>query len=131
MQPLMKLLGASLREASDGRATIELPASQKITQQHGFAHAGAVAAIADSACGYSVMSLLPDDRGVLTVEYKISLLKPARGERFTAEARVLRSGRRISFVEAEVLAHTDEASTLIAKLSATIVSIEERQPAEG
>lgn len=127
----MDLIGARLLEASQGRVTIELPASQKITQQHGFAHAAALAAIADSACGYSVMSLLPDDRGVLTVEYKLSLLNPARGERFSAEARVLRSGRRISFAEAEVLAHADGSSILVAKLSATVASIEEKQAAEG
>ncbi len=124
-QPFMATLGARLAEASDGRVRIEMPASADLTQQHGFMHAAAIAAIGDSACGYAVMTLAPEGHGVLTVEYKVSLLEPARGDTFSAEARVIRSGRRISFAEAAIHAHAAGDTVLIARLSATIASIDE------
>ncbi len=128
-QPLMALIGARIVEAHDGRATIELPRNQTLTQQHGYTHAAVLAAIGDSACGYAAMTLAPQGRGVLTVEYKISLLAPGDGELFVAQAEVLRAGRRLSFAQATIHAEQDDARTLIATLSATIASIDESRHA--
>ena len=87
-QGLMKLLGAELVEAADGRAAIEVPYREDLTQQHGYFHGGVVTAIADTACGYAAYTTMPSDSSVLTVEFKINLMNPAAGERLRAEARV-------------------------------------------
>jgi uncharacterized protein (TIGR00369 family) len=75
----MKMLGASLEHVQSGRVHISVPFSPDLTQQHGYAHAGVIASIADSACGYAAMTLAPDGAEVLTIEFKISLIAPARG----------------------------------------------------
>ena len=80
-QGLMRTLGASLEAVSPGAVEITLRPSAAVSQQHGFVHAGAVAAIADSAAGYAALTLMPADAGVLTAEFKINLLAPATGER--------------------------------------------------
>lgn len=78
-QGLMATLGAVLDHASPGRIVIGLPSSPAITQQHGFGHAGAIASILDSACGYAALTLMPEGKAVLTSEFKINLLAPAAG----------------------------------------------------
>jgi uncharacterized protein (TIGR00369 family) len=88
-QGLMRTLGARLGAVAPGRVEIELRPSLEISQQHGFVHAGAVGAIADSAAGYAALSLMPADRGVLTAEFKINLLAPATGARVIARGKVV------------------------------------------
>jgi len=103
-QVFMRTLGADLSVVEPGRVVIMLPFSESITQQDGFVHAGALATIADSACGYSALTMmLPSDR-VLSIEFKVNMLKPAVGDLFRAEARVLRVGKTISVCEASVYA---------------------------
>ena len=94
-----------------------------LTQQDGFLHAAVVAGIADSACGYAAYTLMPADSRVLSVEFKLNLLRPAKGERFRAEARVLRSGRTISVVRADVLAFGDagEDGKVVATMLGTMI----------
>lgn len=121
-QRVMTTLGASLTEVGPGRAEITLPFRDDLTQQHGFLHAGIVATIGDSACGYAAFSLMPADAGVLTVEYKINLLAPAKGTLFRAVGQVLRAGRTVTVATAEVRA--DEA--LIAVVTATVMAIYDR-----
>src|SRR5215831_9241677 len=87
-QQFMNTLGAELVRLEPGEVVIELPFSSQLTQQHGFLHAGAVASIVDSACGYAALTLMPKDAAVLTVEYKINLMKPAAGTRFRATGKV-------------------------------------------
>ena len=82
-----------------------------VTQQHGFLHAGIVATALDSACGYAAFTLMPADAAVLTVEFKINLLAPARGPQFRFEGRVTKAGRTISVVEGTRLAHWAPAPT--------------------
>jgi uncharacterized protein (TIGR00369 family) len=103
-QAFMRLLGAGLTHIAPGEVDIELPFREDLLQQHGFVHAGVTTAIADSACGYAALSLMPADAAVLSVEYKVNMLAPARGIRFLARGRVIRSGRTITVCRAEVLA---------------------------
>ncbi len=126
-QGLMKTLGASLVEVAPGRVEIALPASPSVSQQHGFVHAGAVAAIADSAAGYAALSLMPPAAGVLTTEFKINLLAPAVGERILARGRVVKAGRTLTLAQTEVFAENNRAEKLIALLTATLMSIEGRE----
>jgi uncharacterized protein (TIGR00369 family) len=80
--------------------------SRGAAQQHGFVHAGAVSAIADTAAGYAALTLMPADTGVLTTEFKINLLAPAAGERILARGRVVKAGRTLILSQAEVFANT-------------------------
>ena len=101
-QGLMTLLGAELVEAEGGRAVIEVPYREDLTQQHGYFHGGVVTAIADTACGYAAYTTMPADASVLTVEFKINLMNPAAGERLRAEAKVRKAGRTLVIIGATV-----------------------------
>jgi uncharacterized protein (TIGR00369 family) len=103
-QAFMDLLGATLSEIGPGRVEIVLPIRPELEQQHGYAHAGAAWAIADSAAGYAAQTLLAPQDGVLTVELKINLLAPARGLRLIARGQVERAGRRLTVARSDVVA---------------------------
>ena len=123
----MSTLGASLGAISPGAVEIVLRPSPAISQQHGFVHAGAVSAIADSAAGYAALSLMPAGTGVLTTEFKINLVAPAVGERIIARGRVVKSGRTLTLVQTDVFAANKGQEKLIALLTATMMSIEGRE----
>ena len=125
-QGLMQSLGAMLGEVSPGQVEVSLIPRPEVSQQHGFVHAGAVSAIADSAAGYAALSMMPMDRGVLTAEFKINLLAPAAGERIVARGKVVKSGRTLTLAQAEVFAESDGKARLIALLTATLMAIEGR-----
>ena len=120
----MRTLGAALESVAPGAVEIALRPSPAVSQQHGFVHAGAVSAIADSAAGYAALTLLPLDRGVLTTEFKINLVAPAAGERIVARGRVVKAGRTLP--QAEVFAQQGGQEKLVALLTATLMSIEGR-----
>jgi len=122
-QAFMTTLGARLSHVGAGKVEIELPISAHISQQHGFVHAGAVASIADSACGYAALTLMPAGAGILTAEFKINLLAPAAGDRLIAKGRVVKAGRTLTLALAEVFAITDGASKLCAMMTATCMTI--------
>ncbi|UOM34028.1 PaaI family thioesterase [Acuticoccus sp. I52.16.1] len=126
-QGLMETLGASLSAVEPGAVTIALVPGAAVTQQHGFVHAGAVSAIADSAAGYSALTLMPPGAGVLTVEFKINLLAPAAGDRIVARGRVVKAGRTLTLAQADVFAEANGAERLVAVLSATMMTIEGRE----
>jgi uncharacterized protein (TIGR00369 family) len=94
-------------------------------------HAGIVATIADSACGYAAYSLMPAEHAVLTVEFKINLLAPAHGEAFVARGRVLRPGKTITVCQADVMAIRASAESHIATLVATIIGLRDRKDLNG
>lgn len=102
-QGLMRLLGARLASVEPGRVQIDLARRPEVSQQHGYVHAGATSAIADSAGGYAALTLMPAGSEVLTVEYKLNLLAPASGD-LEAVGVVLRSGRTITVCRLEVFA---------------------------
>jgi len=122
-QSFMTLLGARITAVYPGAVEIELPVRPELSQQHGYTHAGATWAIADSAAGYASQSLMTADEGVLTVELKINLLTPAKGERLVARGRVERAGRRLTVARADVYAVADGAETHVAIASGTFMTV--------
>jgi uncharacterized protein (TIGR00369 family) len=126
-QGLMTTLGATLSSVSTGMVEIALSPHPAISQQHGFVHAGAVSALADTAAGYAALTLMPADTGVLTTEFKINLLAPAAGERILARGRVVKAGRTLTLARAEVFANTDGQEKLIALLTATLMAVKGRE----
>ena len=123
-QGAMATLGARLGEIAPGRVTVELDWAVALTQQHGFLHAGMVATALDSACGYAGFTLMQPDAAVLTIEFKINLLAPARGPRFRFEGQVVKPGRTISVVDGRALQFDGPGEEkLIATMTATVMTI--------
>ena len=123
-QSIMTTIGASVHSVRRGEVEIVLPFADHILQQHGFIHAGAVATIADSACGYAALSVMPADAAVLTAEFKINLLSPAKGERLRAVGRVIRAGKKLVITMGEVFADEGGASKQVALITATMMVVE-------
>jgi uncharacterized protein (TIGR00369 family) len=126
-QGLMRTLGATLAHVTLGQVEIVLMPKPEVSQQHGFVHAGAISAIADSAAGYAALSLMPMNRGVLTTEFKINLLAPAAGERIVARGKVVKAGRTLTLAQTEVFAEDKGHQRLIALLTATLMAVEGRE----
>lgn len=122
--PFLKLLGIELEALRPGHCTLTMALRAEHLQQNGFAHAGVQATLADHACGTAAASCLRPDQTILSIEFKINLLKPARGSRLRAVAQVLRMGQKISVVEADVLAELDGQSYASAKMLATMAVVE-------
>lgn len=123
-QSLMATLGARLLTLEDGQISIEAPISSGNLQQQGFAHAGLTFAIGDSAAGYSALSLLSLDHEVLTTEMKINLLAPGAGDRLIARGRVVKAGRRLMIVQADVYAVQGDQERHIALLTGSMMPVE-------
>ncbi|KZZ24016.1 phenylacetic acid degradation protein [Sulfitobacter sp. HI0082] len=122
-QTMMQTLGAEIIEVQSGLVKVGAPVLAGAMQQQGFGHAGLTFSIGDSAAGYAALSMLPPEVDVVTSEIKINLLAPARGDRLIATGRVVKPGRRLCVVTAEVHAETDSAAKLIAILQGTIVPV--------
>ena len=122
-QRLMAMLGATLERVVPGEVDVRLPFRDELTQQHGFLHAGAVTSVVDTACGYAALSLMPLGAAVLTVEFKVNLLAPAKGESFVARARVLRAGRTVTVCQGEVFALDRGDEKLVAVMTATLMAV--------
>ena len=123
-QAFMQLLGAEATAIESGRVVIELAHRADLCQQNGFLHAGVITSIADSACGYAALTMMPPGSDVLSVEFKVNLLAPARGERFRATADVVRSGRTLTVVQAQVVAVTDgQPEKPVALMQATMIRL--------
>lgn len=101
-QPFMATIGAELRRVVPGRVEITLPWREDLTQQHGFFHGGVVGTLADNAGGYAAFTLFPADASVLTVEFKLNLMAPAKGDRLLAVSKVARSGRTLTVCHSDV-----------------------------
>jgi uncharacterized protein (TIGR00369 family) len=128
-QAAMTTIGATLVAVAPGEVTLELPFRPELTQQHGFLHAGIVTTVIDSACGYAALSLMEAGTGVLSVEFKVNLLAPARGSLFRAVGRVVRSGRTVTVVSGElraVEAAGDGTGSLVAIMTGTMMTIRDR-----
>lgn len=122
-QGLMHHLGARLSHIGPGRVHIVLPSRPEVSQQHGYVHAGATSAIADSAGGYAALTLFPADAEVLTVEYKINLVAPASGEHLEAIGTVRKSGRTLTVCHLDVFGVTDDTRSLVATGQQTLIRI--------
>ena len=122
-QTMMQTLGAKIIEVQPGLVRVSAPILLSAMQQQGFGHAGLTFSIGDSAAGYAALSMLPPDVDVVTSEIKINLLAPAQGDRLVATGRVVKPGRRLCVVTAEVHAENDGETKLIAILQGTIVPV--------
>ena len=122
-QRVMETIGARLSRVRAGEVEIELPFREDLTQQHGYLHAGVVAAVVDSACGYAAMSLAPAGAEVLSIEFKLNLLSPARGASFVARARVKRAGRNVTVCAGDLYALEGASEKAVATMLATMMVI--------
>jgi uncharacterized protein (TIGR00369 family) len=122
-QAIMALIGAELSRVEPGLVEITLPYRSDLTQQHGYLHAGIVTTIADSACGYAAYSLMPPHSEVLSVEFKVNLLRPAKGETFLAVAEVVKAGKTLTVVRADVVGINNDQRELIATMLGTMICV--------
>jgi len=125
-QAFMATLGARIVSVAPGDVVLELPFHQSLTQQHGFLHAGVLAALADNACGFAALSLMPPGAAVMSVEFKINLMAPAAGTLFRAAGRVIRAGRTLTVCSAEVIATNGDQQKVVAVMQATMMSVQGR-----
>jgi uncharacterized protein (TIGR00369 family) len=132
-QAAMRLLGVAMERVSPGTVELTLPFREDLTQQHGFLHAGIAAAVVDSACGYAALSLMEPGIAVLSVEFKVQLLAPARGAWFRARGEVVRAGRTLSVVSGELRAFTlargemaTEEGEVVTLLTGTMMTVRGR-----
>lgn len=122
-QGFMRTLGAQLTELTPGRCTIEATFRDDLTQHHGLFHAGVLTTLADNACGFAAMSLLPEGGEVLSVEFKTSFLRPGAGTVAIARGEVLKPGRTLSFCRADVhVRQADGQEVLAATMLATMMA---------
>ena len=122
-QRVMATIGAGLSRVAPGEVEIELHFREELTQQHGYLHAGIVAAVVDSACGYAALTLAPAGLEVVSIEFKLNLLAPAVGERFVARARVKRAGRNVTVCAGDLFALTGGAEKVVATMLATMMTV--------
>ena len=109
-----------------------MPYSKALTQQHGFLHAGIISTALDSACGYAAFSLMPPDAAVLTIEFKLNMLSPGKGERFLFRGSVTKPGRTIIVADGQAYAYAaDGEARLIATMTATMMTITGREGLAG
>ncbi len=125
-QTAMSSLGASIVSIAPGRVELAMPYRPEFCQQHGFLHAGTVTTVIDSACGYAAYSLMPADAAVLSIEFKINLLAPAKGEQFRFLGQVVKAGRTITNVRGEAFATDNGREKLIATMDGTMMTLRER-----
>jgi len=122
-QPAMRTLGIVIVRLSPGEVELAMLHSAEFTQQNGFVHAGIITAGLDNACGVAAFTLMPSEADILTVEFKTTLLAPARGERFVFKAEVVKPGRTLTFCEASAFAEHEGKTTLIATMTATLMAM--------
>ncbi|RJG46308.1 MULTISPECIES: PaaI family thioesterase [unclassified Mesorhizobium] len=131
-QQVMTTVGATLTVVTPGTVEIEMPYSDALTQQHGFLHAGIISTALDSACGYAAYSLMPEDAAVLTIEFKVNLLAPGKGERFLFRGSVTKPGRTIIVADGQAYAFAaDGEAKLVATMTGTMMTITGRDGIEG
>ena len=122
-QALMSLIGARLVSVGRGAIDIELAFRNDLTQQRGILHAGVLTSILDSACGYAALTMMPEDADVVSVEFKVNLLRPTDGDLFMAEGRVLKAGRTLTVVRGDAYVNSAQGRTLVATMLATMMRV--------
>lgn len=125
LQGLMATLNARLVSVDDGEVHIEMPFAARLSQQHGYVHAGAITSIVDTACGYAALTRAPPGHEIVTAEFKVNLLRPALGERFLAIGKVQNAGRLLTVCTGEVRAYTSAAPAfkVVALIQATMANV--------
>lgn len=128
-QRAMKTLGISIARLEPGEVDLAMDYSSGFTQQNGFVHAGVITAGLDSACGIAAFTLMPEGSDILTVEFKTNLLAPARGQRFTFRASVVKPGRTLTVCEGRAYGCHEGVETLVATMSGTLMALRRREAA--
>jgi uncharacterized protein (TIGR00369 family) len=127
-QTIMALIGGELTRIEPGVVEISLSYRNDLTQQDGYVHAGIITTIADSACGYAAYTLMPVNSDVLAVEFKVNLMRPARGDTFLARAEVVKSGRTLTVVKADIHAITGGQRELVTIMQGTMMCLQRSSP---
>lgn len=131
-QKIMTSIGAELTRVNPGEVEIEMPFDPELTQQHGFLHAGIISTGLDSACGYAAYSLMPADAAVLTIEFKVNLLSPGKGEHFLFRGMVTKPGRTIIVADGQAYAYDGEGEArMIATMTGTMMVVSGRDGIAG
>lgn len=130
-QKAMRTIGAELTAVEYGAVEIEMPYSDAFTQQHGFLHAGILSTALDSACGFAAFTIMPEDTAVLTIEFKINLMSPGRGERFLFRGEVTKPGSTIIVSDGRAYAIGDGPAKLIASMTGTMMALRGREGLSG
>lgn len=130
-QKTMETIGAVLTRVEHGSVEIEMPFDEKLTQQHGILHAGIISAALDTACGYAAYSVLDETASILTIEFKVNLLSPGRGERFLFRGDVTKPGSTIIVADGRAYALSDGPAKLIASMTGTMMVIRGREDIAG
>jgi uncharacterized protein (TIGR00369 family) len=130
-QAAMATIGAELTRVEHGMIEIELPFDVKLTQQHGMLHAGVISAALDSACGFAAYSVIDPDASILTIEFKVNLMSPGRGERFLFRGEVTKPGTTIIVADGRAYAITDGPAKLIASMTGTMMVVRGREGITG
>lgn len=130
-QAAMKTIGAELTRVQHGMVEIELPFDMKLTQQHGILHAGVISAALDSACGFAAYSVIDPEASILTIEFKVNLMSPGRGERFLFRGEVTKPGTTIIVADGRGYAISDGPAKLIASMTGTMMVIRGREGISG
>ncbi len=125
-QRVMASFGCELLRVAPGEVDLRLPFRAELTQQHGFLHAGVITTVVDSACGWAALTAMPEGAGVLSIEFKVNLLAPARGEFLVAKGRVVKAGRTITVVQGDVFAVEAGRERLCATLTGTMMVVQGR-----
>lgn len=120
--PFARLLGVQLEDIGNGVATLVLKVRKELTQNHGVVHGGVIASLIDTATAFAIISVLPPKDKVTTVDLTISYLRPATRGQLRAVAKVVRSGRRLFVVSANVFASDEK---LVATALSTYIRISE------
>ena len=131
-QQIMDTIGAELTRVNAGEVEIEMDYRGDLTQQHGFLHAGIISSALDSACGYAAYSVMPETAAVLTIEFKVNLLAPGKGERFLFRGSVTKPGRTIVVADGQAYAYDGEGEArLIATMTGTMMVVSGRDGIVG
>jgi uncharacterized protein (TIGR00369 family) len=126
-QRMMQTLGVEIVRIAPGEIELAMPYGAAFTQQHGFIHAGVIATVLDSACGYAAFSLMPAEAAVLTVEFKTNLLAPAKGERFLFRAHIVKPGRTLTVSDGRAFAIDGGGEErLVASMNGTLMAVYDR-----
>ncbi|MDY8137428.1 PaaI family thioesterase [Aquimarina sp. 2201CG5-10] len=122
-QKFMKLINAQLVDVKPGYCEIHIPYDANLTQQHGFFHAGIISTIADNTAGYAGFSLMEENSSILTVEFKLNLISPGKGDLLIGKSNVLKNGKTLTICRSEVYVVKEGKEKLCAAAQSTLIEL--------
>ncbi len=122
-QPFMAYIGAQLILVEAGIVELRLPYKEELSQQHGYFHGGIIGTLADNSAGYAAYTLMEQHSSVLSVEFKLNLLAPGKGQALTAKSKVLKRGRTLTVCRSEVYVTNSNNTQICAAAQATLIEL--------